>query len=48
MMWSEHRRYYNGKLATVQRISGNEITVAMKDSGTELLLEKSGRTSATS
>ena len=36
----EHRRYYNGKLATVQRINGNEITVAMKDSGTELLLEK--------
>ena len=36
----EQRRYYNGKLAIVQRIHGNEITVCMKDDGTELVLQQ--------
>ncbi len=36
----EQRRYYNGKLATVQRIHGDEITVCMKDDSTELILQK--------
>lgn len=33
------RRYYNGKLALVKKISGEEITVAM-DGGDDLVLEK--------
>ncbi len=37
---SEERRYYNGKLATVKKISSESIGVVFADSREELLLEK--------
>ena len=36
----EDRRYYNGRLATVERASADEITVRMKDDNSSLVLEK--------
>jgi hypothetical protein len=37
---STERRYYNGKLATVQRIRGEEVVVLFEEEGEELQLEK--------
>lgn len=34
------RRYFNGKLATVKKISGEEITVSFTDGSEDLVLEK--------
>jgi DNA-binding NarL/FixJ family response regulator/energy-coupling factor transporter ATP-binding protein EcfA2 len=36
----QERRYYNGKLAVVSKIRGEEITVTFPDSKNELILEK--------
>lgn len=36
----EERRYYNGKIATVKRVTGNEIRVIFPDSSEEMQLEK--------
>ena len=37
---SEGRRYYNGRLATVSRIEGNEIFVVLAETGDEIQLEQ--------
>lgn len=37
---SEERRFYNGKLATIKKIEGDEIRVALAESEEELVLEK--------
>ena len=37
---SEEHRYFNGKLATVKKVAGDNVTVVFADSETELLLEK--------
>lgn len=34
------KRFYNGKLATIKKVTSNEITVAFFDNGDELVVEK--------
>ena len=36
----ETRRYYNGKLGTIQKIAGDKITIVFPDEPDELILEK--------